>query len=56
MTEIRKLIRLTKNAYAVTIPAKYRKGWDWNLLAYVEISLEENGSLTIKPHRAPKKG
>ena len=55
MPEIRKLLRLTKNAYAVTIPAKYRKTLKFGFGDYVSIHLLDRETLAIKRHPGPDK-
>jgi len=55
MTELRKVLRLTKNAYAVTIPAKYREVLQLGPGNYLEISLVENQTLIVKKHKEPEK-
>jgi AbrB family looped-hinge helix DNA binding protein len=55
MTELRKVLRLTKHAYAVTIPAKYREAMKLGPGNYLEISLVENQTLIIKKHKEPEK-
>jgi len=55
MTELRKVLRLTKNAYAVTIPSKYRDVLKLGPGNYLEISLVENETLIIKKHKEPEK-
>ncbi len=55
MPEIRKLLRLAKNAYAVTIPAKYRKTLKFGFGDYVSIHLLDQKTLAIRKHEAPDK-
>jgi antitoxin component of MazEF toxin-antitoxin module len=55
MTEIRKVLRLTKHAYAFTIPAKYNAILKLGSGNYVEISLVENETLIVKKHKEPEK-
>lgn len=55
MPEIRKLLRLAKNAYAVTIPAKYRKTIGLQFGDYVSIHLQNSKTLGIQRHKPPAK-
>jgi antitoxin component of MazEF toxin-antitoxin module len=55
MTELRKLIRLTKNSYAVTIPTKYRSVLKLGPGNYLEVALFDNDTLVIKKHPDPEK-
>ena len=55
MAEIRKLLRLAKNAYAVTIPAQYRKHLKFGPGNYVSIWLLDTKTLAIRKHEAPGK-
>ena len=55
MTELRKVLRLTKHAYAMTIPTKYREALKLGPGNYLEISLVENGTLIVKKHNPPEK-
>jgi hypothetical protein len=55
MSELRKLLRLTSNAYAVTIPTKYRKAMQLGPGNYVEMFLVENKTLIIKKHKELEK-
>ena len=55
MPEIRKLLRLTKNAYAVTIPAIYRKTLKLGFGNYVAIWLLDSKTILVRKHDAPEK-
>lgn len=55
MPEIRKLLRLAPNAYAVTIPAKYRKTLGLKFGDYVSIGLQNSKTIGIQRHKAPEK-
>lgn len=55
MTELRKVLRLTKHSYAFTIPAKYNAALKLGSGNYVEISLVENDTLIVKKHKQPEK-
>lgn len=55
MPEIRKLLRLAPNAYAVTIPSKYRKTLGLVFGDYVLFSLQNSKTISIQRHKAPEK-
>lgn len=55
MTELRKLLRFNKSSFGVTIPEKYRKGMQLDIFDYLEISLHEKDTLSIKKHRKLEK-
>ena len=55
MPELRKLLRLAKNAYAVSIPAKYRKSLGFGFGDYVSIHLLDKKTLGIRKEKAPEK-
>lgn len=55
MSELRKLLRLTKNAYAVTIPAKYREALRLGPGNYLEVSLFDKETLLVRKHKEPEK-
>ena len=55
MPEIRKLLRLAPNAYAVTIPAKYRKTLNLGYGDYVDIHLMTKDFLVVRKHAKPGK-
>jgi bifunctional DNA-binding transcriptional regulator/antitoxin component of YhaV-PrlF toxin-antitoxin module len=55
MTELRKLIRLTESAYAVTIPKKYREALKVGQGNYLEISMYDRETLMLRKSPEPKK-
>ena len=55
MAEIRKLLRLAKSAYAVSIPSKYRKHLKLGFGNYVSIHLLNSKTLAIRKHEGPDK-
>lgn len=55
MPEIRKLLRLAPNAFAVTIPAKYRKALKLGFGDYVSVHLLNLTTLAIRKQEKPKK-
>lgn len=48
MSEIRKLLRLTPNAYAVTLPNKYREALKLGFRDHVVISLLDAKTIAIR--------
>lgn len=48
MTEIRKLLRLTKTTFAVSLPDKYRKTLKLGTGNYVQISLYDDKTILIR--------
>ena len=50
MAELRKLLRLSKNAYAITIPAKYRRTLKLGFKDIVEVSLRDSKTLVVRKH------
>ncbi len=54
MPELRKLLRLSKSAYAMTIPTKYRNALGLKEGDYLIVSLWDKTTLKIKRHKAPK--
>lgn len=55
MIEIRKLLKLAKNAYAVTLPRKYREALKLGFQDYVEISLLDDKTIAVRKHMIDKK-
>lgn len=55
MPEIRKLLRLSKSAFAMTIPTKYRKVLKLEEGDYLIVSLWDDNTLKVRRHKAPKK-
>lgn len=55
MPELRKLLRLTKSAFAVTLPVRYRKRLRLKDGDYVEVSLHTKDTIAIRRHKAPEK-
>lgn len=54
MAEIRKLIRLSKSAFAITLPAKYRETLKLGFRDYVEVSLHDEKTIAIRKHHMTK--
>lgn len=52
MSELRKLLRLAKSAYAITIPTKYREHLGLKFGDYIEIELLNSETITVKKHQA----
>lgn len=55
MPELRKLLRLSKSGYAITIPAKYREALGLKEGDYVVISLWDKNTLRVRRQKAPSK-
>jgi len=55
MAEIRKLLRLSKSAFAVTLPKKYRERLGLKFKDYVEVSLFDSKTIAVRRHQKPKK-
>jgi len=55
MTELRKLLRLSKSGYAMTIPTKYKKAMGLKEGDYLAVSLWDKKTLKVRRHKAPKK-
>ena len=55
MPEIRKLLRLSKSAFAVTLPAKYRRSLDLGFGNYVVISQLDEKTIAVRKHQGPEK-
>ena len=55
MAELRKLIRLAENAYAITIPRKFREYLKIGFGDYLEIAIWDKTSLILKKHGKPAK-
>jgi len=50
MYQLRKLLRLSKSGFAITIPRKYLQALELKFGDYVEIKLWKKGVLTVKKH------
>lgn len=55
MPELRKLLRLSKSGYAITIPTKYREAMGLREGDYVVISLWNKSTLKVRRQKAPTK-
>ena len=53
--ELRKLLRLTKDTFAITLPPKYRKALELGPGDYVSLSLLDLKTLVIRRQEPPKK-
>jgi bifunctional DNA-binding transcriptional regulator/antitoxin component of YhaV-PrlF toxin-antitoxin module len=50
-----KLLRLTPNTYAVTIPKKYREALSLGFGDYLEIGMFDRSSLVLRKYGKPRK-
>ena len=55
MPELRKLLRLSKSGFAMTIPTKYKEALGLKEGDYLIISLWNKTTLKVKRHKAPTK-
>ncbi len=50
MAQLRKLLKLSKSSFALTIPVIYRKALDLRFGDYVEVALQDEKTITIRKH------
>lgn len=55
MPELRKLLKLSKSGFAMTIPTKYKESLGLKDGDYLVISLWDKNTLRVKRHKAPTK-
>jgi len=55
MAVLRKLLRLTKHAYAVTLPRPLREVLKLVSGDYVEVSLYDQKTIAVRKHQGPVK-
>ncbi len=55
MPELRKLLRLSKSGFAMTIPTKYRKALGLKEGDYLTISLWDKNAIKVRRHKPPRK-
>jgi len=55
MPELRKLLHLTPNSAAVTLPIKYLKELDVKFDDYLEVSLLDTKTIGVRRHAPPEK-
>lgn len=55
MPELRKLLRLSKSGFAMTIPTKYKTALGLKEGDYLVVSLWNGNTLKIRRHEPPKK-